>query len=222
MLYSRGNPVCRNADEIYNKVFSSNGLYAANDNYLLRAPVEDDREAYLEIYRQKPEFDDFFDDPTFNLPNGFWHEFVNSSDTMNVVIVRKSDNMFCGFCSLEKFTTLFEPSISIEIIPELQHKGIGSSVLPMLLKRFYDVTGINSFVSQVYCDDQASLKLMRKIGCVPAGILPFPNVPDEILGIFDRKTTPQPEYIQDLACEFNTTPRKLRSHVLVYRFLVKE
>lgn len=62
---------------------------------------------------------------------------------------------------------------------------------------------------------------MRKLGAIPNGVKPHPGFSEELAKMMEELDTPQPENINELAEAFNSTPRQLRSHVLVFRFDVE-
>lgn len=106
-------------------------------------------------------------------------------------------------------------------MPEFQHQGIGTAVVPMLMKHYADTVGTHVFHAKVSPSNLPSQGLMRKLGAVPHGVKPHPSISEEIAQMMEELDTPQPENINELAEVFNSTPRQLRSHVLVFRFDVE-
>ena len=86
------------------------------------------------------------------------------------------------------------------------------------MTRFTEVTGSKEFISKVSCGNAASQRLMRKLGGKPNGIAPFPGVSENILKMMEDDDTAHVPGAEVLAEEFMTTVRKLRSHVLVFKF----
>lgn len=82
------------------------------------------------------------------------------------------------------------------------------------MTRFTEVTGSKEFISKVSCGNAASQRLMRKLGGKPNGIAPFPGVSENILKMMEDDDTAHVPGAE----EFLTTVRKLRSHVLVFKF----
>lgn len=201
-------------------LFAENGTYAENELYVLRAIKESDKEDYLNIYRAKPEWVSLFQNPLLDVGQTLWDEFVNPN-VLNAAIIRKSDDTFCGYCGLQEFLTEEAPELSITLVPECRQQGIGSVVLPMLMKRYADVIGVHQFISKVSPDNLPSQKLMRKLGGTPAGIALYPGADELFVRVMEESKSPQPEYYTDLAQEFGATLRQLRSHVLVFRFCVE-
>ena len=70
-------------------------------------------------------------------------------------------------------------------------------------------------------DIDPSEDLMRKLGAIPNGVKPHPGFSEELAKMMEELDASQPENINELAEEFNSTPRQLRSHVLVFRFDVE-
>lgn len=211
--------IVRNGNEVRKALFSTNGIYAQNDIILLRMVQAADKENYLNIYRSKPIWQNMFADPELNVAEELWKSFTDL-DTLNTIIIRKSDGAFCGFCGLQNFTKQSAPELSIELIKECQNQGIGTLALPMLMQHFSEITGTKEYISKVSCENAVSLHLMRKLGGIPHGIAPYPGITESIMKIMEESNEPLPDGIESLAQEFGSIPRKLRSHVLVFRFSI--
>lgn len=153
----------RDNQAILNAAFDSNGTYAENDTILLRQICLDDKESYLDIFKTKPEWKMLFDIDPQSASENLWNSFLEP-DTLNTVIIRKKDNMFCGYCSIQQYAKSIEPELSIELVKSCQHQGIGTIALPLLMKRFSEITGIHTFITRVQSSNIASLGLMHKIG----------------------------------------------------------
>lgn len=207
----------RDGQTIRAKIFSDAGTYAEDDIICLRAIRPSDKEDYLNIYRAKEIWKGLFANPDLHAEEGMWNDF-NSPSILNTVIIRKADGAFCGFCGLQEFTELDAPELSVELIGEFQGQGLGARALALLMKRFAEVTGSSMFASKVSCGNVASQKLMRKLGGKPSCIVPFPGVSQSMLQMMEDDEDAQIPSAEALAEEFNTTPRKLRSHVLVFKF----
>jgi len=204
----------RDGLKIREEIFDANGLYSENDVILLRRIEDADREAYLDMYRAKSVWRYLIEDD-IHTEDSLWDMYF-IAENLNAVIIRKADNKFCGYCGLQGFATSDTPEISIELAAECQGRGIGTMVLPLLMKKFAELTGTKLFISRVSSENIASQKLMRKIGGVPAGVVPIPGSSEIVQKLLEEDDEPQPEWIPDLAAEFHTTPQKLRSHVLVF------
>lgn len=202
------------------KALFVNGIYAENEIVLLRQIQSTDKEAYLDIYKEKSEWKILFAIPEIEAGERLWEGF-NDSGVIYVVIIRKSDGAFCGFCGLQELSEFKLPELSIEIVKECRKQGIGALAISMLMSRFADVTGRRSFISKVESENIASQMLMRKLGGKADGVAPFPGFSKETLEILEKDDSPQSEDIDALAKEFGTTPRCLRSHVLVFRIELK-
>ncbi|MBQ6951306.1 MAG: GNAT family N-acetyltransferase [Clostridia bacterium] len=209
----------KKVEQIRRKMFGDNGIYSENRMYILRTVLPTDKESYLSIYQKRDGMRWMFDDPEFHYAEELWKTF-NDLQTLTTVIVRKSDEKFCGYCGLKGFEDGNAPELFIELVAECQHQGIGSEVIPMLLSKFSHENGTHEFISKVSSENIASQKLMRKLGGKAAGIARFPDVTEMAARILEESDSPQPEYIEALAKEFETTPRALRSHALVFRFTV--
>lgn len=158
----------RDKQTILKKAFDSNGTYAENDTLLLRYARPSDKEAYSDIYRAKPEWGKLFQMAPQDVADSLWDGFLDT-DTLNVIIVRKNDNKVCGYCGLQLYAVQEEPELSIELVEECRHQGIGTIALPMLMKRFSEISGAHTFISKVRSENIASLGLMRKLGGILQG-----------------------------------------------------
>lgn len=207
----------RNGQSLRSMIFSDTGIYAEDETILLRSIQPSDKEAYLSIYKAKDIWKSIFANPELNAGEGMWNDF-NSPLTLNTVIIQKSDGAFCGFCGLQDYTEREAPELSIELVKEFQGRGYGTKALTLLMARFTEITGSKEFISKVSCGNTASQRLMRKLGGQPNGIAPFPGVSESILKMMEDDDTAHIPEAEALAAEFMTTVRKLRSHVLVFRF----
>ena len=192
----------RDKQIILDLAFDHNGIFAENDTLILRQIQPSDKEDYLDMYRAKEEWQKLF----ARVPESaesLWEVFLDP-DTLNTVIIRKADQKFCGFCGLQQYTKLAEPELSIELSKDCRHQGIGTQVLPMLMRRFSQITGTNAFISKVSKRNYASQGLMHKLG----GILQVPETDTEL----DDK--------EEQAENFNVMLDYLIKHVLIFRFVV--
>lgn len=210
----------QNGDAVRATLYDSDGVYAQDEQYLLRAIKDTDKEDYLRYYREDPMWAKYFDKPDLDPSEGLWRDFTNPG-IINTVIIRKADGTYCGFCGLQEFLKSETPELSIELMPEFQHQGIGTAVVPMLMKHYADTVGTHVFHAKVSPSNLPSQGLMRKLGAIPNGVKPHPGFSEELAKMMEELDTPQPENISELAEEFNSTPRQLRSHVLVFRFDVE-
>lgn len=207
----------KDGDAIRAVLYDAEGIYAQDEQYLLRTIKETDKEDYLRYYREDPIWAKYFDKPDLDPSEGLWRDFTHPS-IINTVIIRKADGAYCGFCGLQKFLESETPELSIELMPEFQHQGIGSAVVPMLLNHYATKIGTCTFIAKVSPDNLPSQGLMRKLGAQLSGIALHPSVSEEIAKMMEELDRPQPEYYRALAEEFGTTTKKLRSQVLVFRF----
>lgn len=206
-------------DELQIRVdfFRPDGICAENDNILLRAIQPSDEEDYINICKKREGLKKLFSDPSSNLREFLWLN-LNSPADLNTIIIRKSDHAFCGYTGLQSFAELDAPELSIELAEKYQRQGIGTMALQLIMSRFTEVTGSKEFISKVRPENLVSQRLMRKLGGKPAGVAPFPEIPESVLRSMEDSEEEQPENIEELAREFDSTPRQLRSHVLVFKF----
>lgn len=155
----------RDKQFILKNAFAGNGTYAENDTILLRQIQESDKEPYLDIYREKDQWKKLFEMDAKIASEVLWDAFL-AADVLNTVIVRQTDNMICGFCGIQQYAELEEPELSLELVPACRHQGIGTMAIPMLMKRFSEITGTRAFISRVFDTNIASLGLVHKLGGV--------------------------------------------------------
>ena len=198
-------------------VFGENGRYAENDTILLRDIFLSDREAYLDLFKAKDEWKMLMKYPELHAEDTLWNGLFKETD-LNVVIIRKIDGMFCGYCSLQNFAISEEPELSIELIKAVQNQGIGTQVLPLIMQHYAKITGTKGYIAKVSAENIASQKLMRKIGGKPAGIVPMIHLSEQEAFKIENDESISFENEAELAEEFGTTPQKLRSHALLFRF----
>ena len=72
------------------------------------------------------------------------------------------------------------PELSIELMSEFHHQGIGTAVVPMLMKHYADKVGTHVFHAKVSPSNLPSRGLMRKFGAIPDGVKPHPGFREEI------------------------------------------
>lgn len=209
----------KDGDAVRAILFDAEGVYAQNEQYLLRAIKDTDKEDYLRCYREDPVWKRYFGKPDYDPSEGLWRDFIHPS-IINTVIIRKEDGAYCGFCGLQEFLNSETPELSVEIMPEFQHQGVGTAVVPMLMKHYADLIGTHEFIAKVSPENRPSQGLMRKLRAVPSGTTRHPSISDDMLSLLEKLELPQNEAQSKLAEEFGTTTKELQSQVLIFRFTV--
>ena len=204
---------------IRNAVFGENGLYAENENILLRDILPSDIDPFLDMFRAKDEWKMLMEYPELHTEDNLWNGLFKEND-LNVMIIRKKDGLFCGYCSLQNFTEDEEPELSIDLTKDAQHQGIGTQTLLLLMQHYSQITGTKQYIAKVSAGNAASQKLMRRIGGKAAGVVPMPGISDKIAKMMEDNDAISFENETELAEEFGTSSRKLRSHALLFRFFV--
>lgn len=202
--------------QIRREIFDGDGVCISGEKIILRRILPTDREDYIDIYRAKPAWRELFAFPGLNAAEGLWRSF-NDPDVLNMVIAQKNGGAFCGFCGLRPYEG-DSHEISIELLERFQKQGIGTESLTLMMARFAEATGSRTFISLVTAKNIASQLLMRRLGGIPDGTAPMPGLNDEQRMKMENSDSPQPDNIEAIAAEFGSTPKKLRSHVLVFRF----
>ena len=210
----------KDGNAIRSILYASDGTYAQDNKYLLRAIQESDKEDYLRYYREDPAWKQFFNNPELDPTERLWQAFIHPG-IINTVIIRKEDGAYCGYCGLQEFLSSETPELSIEIMPEFQHQGIGTAVVPMLMNHYAEMTGTHEFIAKVSPENRPSQGLMKKLGAIPSGTARLPGFSDDVLQLIETVYTPQTEAEKSLLEEFGATLNELRSQVLVFRFTVE-
>ncbi|MDO4439161.1 MAG: GNAT family N-acetyltransferase [Eubacteriales bacterium] len=124
---------------------------------------------------------------------------------------------FCGYCGI-KDTRKSKPELAIELLKEVQHKGIGTQAMKLLLQAYMPQDNFEYYRYVVAADNYPSQRLCEKLGGVPNGIV-APILKDpKLQEIFEEKNLDLiDEKMITLADEFKVEPRKLLSHFLEYK-----
>ena len=196
--------------------FAPDGLFAADDAIRLRCIGKADMEAYLDIQREKPTLQRMLALDVEGLYGALWDAFTNEND-FNCAIVGREDGCFYGYCGLQKYRS-DAPELQIELLRAWRRHGIGGRALRLLMAHYTHLTGQRFYIANVAADNVASQSLMRKLGGVPRGVIPFPGATEEMLRLFDSSDRAYDRALYAaLAREFSTTERALKSHVLSFR-----
>lgn len=84
--------------------------------------------------------------------------------------------------------------------------------------RIERIVGPSEFIARIEADNQRSQHMLRKLGFKPAGIDTFIiREPEELEKFEEVRLDEINDNIRALAKEFNVEPRKLLSHLLVFK-----
>lgn len=113
--------------------------------------------------------------------------------------------------------------ISIEFEGQYCHKGYGTRVLPLFLKRINEITGENQFQALVEVDNLASQGLMSKLGGELIDIYDLLFMDGERAEQYEAENMDLiTDHMRHLATLLHVEPQKLLTHVLDYRLYVRE
>lgn len=124
---------------------------------------------------------------------------------------------YMGYCGINNVNTE-EWELAVELLKEYQGRGYGYRVMTTFMNCIKAETGCGHFITRVDPENTASQKLMKKLGFQPAGITTLIIKDEKKLAEFEEEGMERLDgRMKDLAVEFDVEPRKLLSHVLVYK-----
>lgn len=189
-------------------------ILAENDEIVLRAFSEKDRQNYLEISKEYSCLKHYYSDPRFL--EVIWKECLSDTSAYYAVIRKKRDD-FIGYCAIKDISK-YDWEAGIELDRKFVSHGYGYQAMSLMLKRIYELTGRSNFISLVDADNYRSQALMKKLGGKPDGIQEFMLHSEELEQFENDNLSLIDDKMREIADEFGVEPRKLLSHVLVYRF----
>lgn len=136
-------------------------------------------------------------------------------------IREKVTHQFCGYCGIKDVDSS-RPELAIELIKSMQHKGIGTHALKLLLQTYSLCEEFEYFTYIVAADNYPSQHLCEKIGGIPNRIVAFILKDPQLQEIFEESNLHMiNDHLRDVAKKFNVEPKKLLSHFLEYKILPK-
>ena len=138
--------------------FDENGILGENDRILIRKIDEEEYSLFGQVLAEgKNNKEDYQNEDTIS----FYKEELNREDTLYCAIIRKDENLFCGYVGIAELTE--EPwEFAIELFKRYHRQGIGSCALSLFLESVKKRTGVKEFKSCVEGSNLASQKLMEK------------------------------------------------------------
>ncbi len=151
-----------------NKVdfFLTDGLLIQNDKYILKVLNEEDKENYLNLYRENSivtsasskmsdvDYDEFAE---------FVWEKIPEEDSLYVSVFLKADYTYVGNVVMQHMS-LTTPEIGIDVLEEYHRQGIAYETIPLFAKRVQELMPVDYFVVRIYSDNEPSKKLFEKLG----------------------------------------------------------
>lgn len=188
-------------------------LLAENNNILLKAVSEDQRDYILSVSYECSFLKNEFDNETYR--KYLWEEFIREN-AANYCIYTKDTNDFVGYCGIKDLTREI-PELAIELLSKYRKHGYGFQALSLLMDQFSKITGENIFRSRVEVDNYASQALHRKLGAVPNGMSELFLHGEEIIKYQKENQYLIDDNIRKLAADFDVDPIEILGHVLEYK-----
>ncbi len=141
-----------------NIFFAEKEILGENDTILLRKIREEEYSLFGQVLSEgKNNKEDYQSEDTLS----FYKEELNREDALYCAIIRKDENLFCGYVGIAELAQ--KPwEFAIELFKKYHRQGIGYCALSLFLESVKERTGENEFESRVEGLNLASQKLMEK------------------------------------------------------------
>ena len=128
---------------------------------------------------------------------------------------------FCGYCGIKDVRSS-KPELAIELIKSMQHKGIGTHAMKLLLQTYVPQEDFEYYRWIVAADNYPSQHLCEKIGGIPNDIVALILKDPKSQEIFEKDNLDMiDDHLRIIANKFKVEPRKLLSHFLEYKISKK-
>lgn len=179
--------------------------------------VEADRTLYIKLQKENTIMPRAFN--TDGYEDMLWDDMTEEK-AFYTAIRRKEDNAYIGYCGIKNIHK-DEMELAIELLKEYHHKGYGSEALRLFMETVYESAGIKTFKALVDGENVASQAMCERIGGLPSGITEHMLHDQQYMLKYEEEYANEiTEQLRDVACKFGVEPKKLLTHVLVYRFTV--
>lgn len=199
------------ASTLKNTFWSAGEVIHAENGILLRKVKEIDRENFLELQRIYSSMKSMLQQEAYC--NMIWNEHTEPKSLMLSI---EKNGSYVGYCGIQDITRKTW-EISIELVPDRVHQGIGFTALTAMLNALKERLWVNDFRVRIEPTNYASQKLFEKLGAQPAGISELWTHSQEKL---EQLETENQHLIDDaliaVAKKFSVQPQQLLSHVLEY------
>ena len=201
--------------------FDESGVLACTERLVLRAPVDEDKLKYVDTFGSIHPLLAAEYRRNAALMQSYWEESVKGEASLCCSICMKDGGDFVGYCSVEKLSK--RPlEVGINLLPEFQAHGFGPEAISVFMESIQRAAGPMDFIALIEPENVNSQKMFRRLGFKPERIATlFIKDPDDLRRFEDMRLQGLgeiPEGLLDLAEEFGVEPRKLLSHVLVFRW----
>ena len=199
--------------------FDDEGILAKKDWLIFRKPEKKDLMGYIEAFgvRSPGLAKEYLRDDEWgqSLRDSYW-EAVEDQDALFCTIETERGK-FCGYCNIHRLSEN-PPEIGIDLLPAYQGRGIGPRAVNALMDAFEKKAGCTAFVAEIEPENKNSQKMFRRLGFAPAGITTFLIKDPTMLEAFEESRMDEiTDDMHYLAEEFGVEPRKLLSHLLVFK-----
>ncbi|MCD8238676.1 MAG: GNAT family N-acetyltransferase [Clostridiales bacterium] len=140
-------------------------IFAEDNLYLLKPIGDEDRDNYMKTVIANADMPKIHCIPGYN--DILWSKTPDKGERI-FCIFEKTDYNYCGFCNIRR-TDTSEPEIGISLLSDFWSRGIGSRVLPLMMKEYISEKNADYFIAKVYSNNYRCLRLMEKIGAVQTG-----------------------------------------------------
>lgn len=149
--------------------FRSNEILAQDDKYILQIEMEQDKQAYFNLYSEGSIF-------AKRMPSDMFRDFFEQQwenrrreDSLYVSIFGVQDFVYLGNIVIRNWGTV-TPELGIDIVKKHQRKGVAYDTIRMLMKWASEAyNDIEYFWVRIYSDNSASLNLFKKLGAIRIG-----------------------------------------------------
>ena len=188
-------------------------LLAEDEKVILKAVSEEQKDYIMQVAYECSIIKHEFENKIYR--KYLWEEFVDKNAAYYCIYDKKSKDFvgYCGINNLNKET----PRLVIELLKSRRKQGYGYYALALLMDKFFEITGENTFCSRIEVDNYASQKLHKKLGAVPYGLGELFFHGDELTKYQKDNQGLIDENMRILATEFGVEPIKLIGSVLEYR-----
>lgn len=198
--------------EIKERFWRYGAIAAAEPSIVLRELAEEDRSAFLQIRQAYATYPVLMKNEAFQA--SLWNQYLDHTALILAIV---KDGRFVGYCGIEN-TAKAPWEISIELLPEWTHKGIGFAAIGAMLEAMQERLGVTEFRVRIDPSNVASQSLFEKLGAKPNGISSLLLRTEEEIHQCEEENLPNiDETLVAVAEKFGVEPRKLLSHVLEYK-----
>lgn len=188
------------------------------NNIVLNEIGEEERKDYIKLQKEDVIFAKKFE--TKELEDLLW-DTVTNHHSFYVSIRHKSDNSFIGYCGIKNIRK-DEKELVIEIRKNCQKKGYAAEALTLFMHKLHEEKEFTKFKALVDVENTASQSLCEKIGGMPSGIEAHLIKDKKFMEEYEKEYAFEiTEQMKIIAKKFGVSPEKLLTHVLVYRFKMR-